>query len=308
MHSRFFSLPLAVVAAIACLATEAPFALADQTSDEAAIRANAGKYVEAYNRRDARTMASMWSPDAVYTDKETGVSVVGREALTKLFDDVFAGAEDAKLKVNIESVEFVSPNVAIEKGAAEVSYSKSPVEKTQYAAVHVRRDGQWLLDRVTETNTPERPGEPPPSNYEHLKELEWMIGTWIDRSDNSTIATECSWTKNRNFMTRSFSMTVDDEVKHSGMQIVGWDPVAKQIRSWVFDSDGSYNQGTWTRKGDAWLIQQRGTLPDGGMTSATNIIKRLDNDSFTWQSTDRVVDNEIQPNTEEVLIVRQAEE
>ena len=67
-------------------------------------------------------MASMWSPDAVYTDVGTGESVVGREAIAKQFDYVFAGSEDAKLTVTIDSIDFVSPNVAIEKGTAEVSY------------------------------------------------------------------------------------------------------------------------------------------------------------------------------------------
>jgi hypothetical protein len=94
----------------------------------------------------------------------------------------------------------------------------------------------------------------------------------------------------------------------SGMQIVGWDPAAKQIRSWVFDSDGGFSEGKWTHKDNRWLIQQVGTLPDGGKSTATNIITYLDNDSFTWQSIDRTVDDEVLPNVEEVLIKRKPPE
>src|SRR4051794_26244046 len=94
---------------------------ANQAADEATIRANAAKYVESYNRRDSKTMASMWSPDAVYTDDSTGESVIGREAIAKQLEHMFAGAEDAKLKIDIDSINFVSPNVAIEKGTAEVT-------------------------------------------------------------------------------------------------------------------------------------------------------------------------------------------
>ena len=50
-------------------------------------------------------------------------------------------------------------------------------------------------------------------------------------------------------MTRSFAFAIGDQVNKSGMQIIGWDPVAKQIHSWVFDSDGGYGEGTWTHKG-----------------------------------------------------------
>lgn len=275
-------------------------AIADQKADEAEIRANAEKYVEAYNRRDARTMASMWSPDAVYINPETGERAVGRDAIAKQFDYAFAGDEDGKLSVHVDSIDFISPNVAVEKGTTEETYSKAKTEKTEYTAVHVRRDGKWLLDRVSEVDTP----EPPPSNYEHLKVLEWMIGSWIDHDDNATIQTDCEWTKNRNFMTRSYAVAVGDKVNMSGMQIVGWDPIAKQIRSWVFDSNGGYSEGKWKQKGDRWIVTQSGTLPDGGKTSSTNIFKRIDDNSFTWESIDRTVDGEMLPNIDEVLIVR----
>jgi uncharacterized protein (TIGR02246 family) len=279
-------------------------AAADQAADEATIRANAAKYVESYNRRDSKTMASMWSPEAVYIDAETGERAIGHDAIAKQLDEEFAGAEDAKLKIHIDSIDFLSPNVAVEKGTAEVTYSKSKPEKSEYTAVHVKRDGKWLLDRVSEVAEP----APPPSNYERLKELEWMIGSWVDKDEKATIQTDCEWTKNRNFMTRSFAVVVGDRVNMSGMQVIGWDPIAKQIRSWVFDSNGGFSDGKWKRKGDKWIVQQTGTLPDGGKSSAVNIFKYVDKDSFTWHSIDRVVDGEMLPNIDEVLIVRKPAE
>ena len=92
----------------------------------------------------------------------------------------------------------------------------------------------------------------------------------------------------------------------SGMEIVGWDPAEKQIRSWVFDSDGGFSEGKWSQKGNRWFIQKVGTLPDGGKSTATNIVTQVDDDSFTWQSTDRTVDDEVLPNVEEVLVKRAA--
>ncbi|HVT27042.1 MAG TPA: nuclear transport factor 2 family protein, partial [Lacipirellulaceae bacterium] len=115
---------LTIVAGV-CLAFQVRLVAADQAADEAAIRANAAKYVEAYNRRDAKTMASMWSPDAVYISRATGEEVVGRDAIAKEIDTALAGAEDGKLSIHIDSIDFVSPNVAIEKGTSEVTYSKA---------------------------------------------------------------------------------------------------------------------------------------------------------------------------------------
>jgi uncharacterized protein (TIGR02246 family) len=254
-------------------------------------------------------MASMWSPEAVYMDPATGEGVVGRDAIAKQFDEAFAGAGDAKLAVTVESVDFVSPNVAIEKGTAVVTYSDGPPEKSEYTAIQVKRDGQWLLDRVSESFK-EAPPEPPPSNYEHLKELEWMIGSWVDSNEdpNVTVQTDCEWTKNRNFITRSFAVAIGDQVDMAGMQFIGWDPVAKQIRSWVFDSDGGYSEGHWTHKGNKWTIDSIGTLPDGRKTSAVNTLRYVDNDSCTWRSTNRVVGDEVLPDVEEVLIIRKPTE
>jgi uncharacterized protein (TIGR02246 family) len=268
------------------------------------IRANAEAYVAAYNNHDAKAVAAMWSPDAVYMDPSTGEAAVGQEEIEKAFTDILAGLGQAKLEVEVNSVEFVSPNVAIENGTVRIVRPDAEPEVSNYTAVNVKRDGKWLLDRVSE----EEPPAPPPSSYEQLKELEWMIGSWIDQDENATIQTDCEWTKNQNFINRSFAVVVGDQVDLAGMQIIGWDPAAKQIRSWIFDSDGGFGEGTWTRKGDRWLIQQKGTLPDGSRSSAVNIITRIDDDSFTWQSVQREVNGDILPNIDEVLVVRKPTE
>ena len=277
---------------------------ADQADEDEAIRKNAEEYVAAYNKHDAKALAAMWSPDAVYMDPSTGESAVGREEIETAFADTLADFKDAKLEVSVESVDFVSPNVAIENGTARVIRPNAEPVETNYTAVNIKRDGKWLLDRISE----EEPPAPPPSSYEHLKELEWMIGSWIDQDEDATVQTDCDWTKNQNFINRSFAVVVGDQVDMAGMQIIGWDPVAKQIRSWIFDSDGGFAEGKWTRKGDRWLIQQSGTLPDGSRTSAVNIITRVDDNSFTWQSIQRDVNGDVLPNVDEVLVVRKGTE
>lgn len=137
MHAKHF---LTLVVAIYLASTTAA-ARADQAAEEATIRINAAKYVESYNRRDSKAMASMWSPEAVYMDAETGEKAVGHDVIAKQLDHEFAGAEDARLTIHIDSIGFISPNVAMEKGTADVTYSKAKPENTEYTAMHVKRDG-----------------------------------------------------------------------------------------------------------------------------------------------------------------------
>jgi uncharacterized protein (TIGR02246 family) len=291
-----------VLFACCALASAANIARADQAEDEAAIRKSDEAYVSAYNRHDAKAIARMWSPEAIYVDPETGGQAIGREEIEKEFADTFAGLKDARLEIKVNSIKFLSPNVAVENGTAHIIRAKGEPDRSTYSALFVKREGKWLLDRVTE----EEPPAPAPSNYDHLKELEWMVGSWIDNDDDNqtTIQTDCNWAKNKNFLTRSFAVVIRDQVDMAGMQIVGWDPVAKQIRSWVFDSDGGFAEGKWTHNGDRWLIHQAGTLADGRKSSAVNIIKKLDHNSFTWQTVQRSLGGDVLPDVPPVTIIR----
>ena len=102
---------------------------ADQVADEAAIRKNDEAYVAAYNRHDAKAIAAMWSPEAVYMDPDTGEAAVGREAIEKVFAGTLAELKDAKLEIDVKSIKFVSPNVAIETGTARVVRPKAEPEE-----------------------------------------------------------------------------------------------------------------------------------------------------------------------------------
>jgi uncharacterized protein (TIGR02246 family) len=293
---------LLTVAMLAWSLASAVGAEADrQAADEAAIRKAVESYVAAFNQGDAKALAAMWSPEAVYTNPLSGEQVVGRAEIEKQFAAIFADAKGAKLEAKTDSVQFVSPSVGIEQGTAKVIVPDQAPEETEYTAVYVKRDDQWLLDRVTEEEV-----LVVPSHYEQLKELEWMIGRWVDQDDDATVVTECNWTKNNNFITRSFTIQIRDRIDMAGMQIIGWDPAAKQIRSWVFDSDGGFGQGTWTKKDKRWYIQQTGILPDGGKSSSVNIITYVDDNTCTLQSVNRTVDGELLPNIEEVKVGRQS--
>ena len=274
---------------------------AEDGDSRAKIEESVKSYVAAFNARDAKALAAHWSPEGVYISRLSGEQTVGREALEKEFAALFKEVKDAKLTVSTTSIDFVSPNVALEQGTAVVIRPKAKPEKTTYSVVHVKRDGKWLIDRISEAE--ESP--PPPSHYEQLKELEWMIGEWVDEDGGDVIKTQCRWTRNKNYIMRAFTASVADHVNLTGMQFIGWDAARKQIRSWVFDSDGGFAEGVWSKKGAYWVVQTRATLPNGKLASSTSILRPTGKDGFAWQKVNRVVDGEILPNIDEVVIVRQ---
>jgi hypothetical protein len=149
-----------------------------------------------------------------------------------------------------------------------------------------------------------RESDQAPSHYEQLKGLEWIVGEWIDRDENSSVHTTCKWTKNKNFISRSFAVSFGDQVNLEGTQVIGWDPSKQVIRSWIFDSDGGFGVGVWSQKGNRWTIRALRVLPDGRKASAVNVLTHVDDNSFTWESTGREVDGELLPNLGPITVVR----
>jgi hypothetical protein len=113
-----------------------------------------------------------------------------------------------------------------------------------------------------------------------------------------------TWTKNKTFLNYSFKVSAPGVDDLEGTQVIGWDPAAGTIRSWMFDSDGGFGEGVWTKKDNSWIVKFSQVLPDGRKASATNIYALADGNTFTWRSIGRKVDGEFLPNTEDVKMVR----
>jgi hypothetical protein len=68
------------------------------------------KYQEAYDRGDAKTLASFYAEDVDYIDQD-GVEVKGRGEMEKLFMENFQANPGAKIAITIEEVKPLTPDV-----------------------------------------------------------------------------------------------------------------------------------------------------------------------------------------------------
>ena len=137
-----------------------------------------------------------------------------------------------------------------------------------------------------------------------LKDLEWLVGEWGDANGETAISTNVAWTKNKSFLSYAFKVSAPGAEDLEGTQVIGWDPAAKTIRSWMFDSDAGFGEGTWTKKDNRWIIKFKQVLPDGRKASATNIYTIIDKNSITWQSIGREVNRQFMPNIGPVNVMR----
>lgn len=272
---------------------------ADQRGDEAAIRQKSQEYVKAYNSKDAAKVAQYWKEDAVYTNLRTGRSLSGREEIQEEFAEIFEEEPNLRLEASTESVSFPENGQAVELGTGVITDSSGNKEKIRYRAVYALDQGEWLLTSVSDLDEQE-----PPTHYDQLKDLEWLIGEWEDADDDVQIESKYEWDKYKNFIKHHYKITALGKEELEGKRIIGWDPVNEVVRSWHFDSYGGFAEAEWRKVGNQWVIESIDTLPDGGLGTQIHVVTPIDNDAFTYQISGRTIDGEILPSIDPVKVVR----
>ena len=260
------------------------------------FRSGAESYVQAFNQGDAERLASHWAEDAEYI-LPSGEHLKGRDKIEQAFKKFFSDNKGIQIQVAIAEISFPRSNEAVEEGSALVSRPGEKPKELTYEVRYVKRKAAWKIAHVEETFST-------PSNYEHLKELEWLTGEWVDDSENVDVETLAQWTKHKNFITLSFRVQFEGRPALEGTQLIGWDPTVKSIKSWVFDSLGGFGQGVWSRDGSRWTVRTTSVLINGEKASAINIYTYLDENTFTFSSIGREINGEPQPNIEEIRVVR----
>lgn len=289
-------LPLAACLAIFSFPCRVAQAEPPQHSEveAASLREAAKSYVDALNRGDLEQIARHWTAEGDLVD-ETGQLFKGRELAANAQREL-----RSKLTATLESIRFLTPEVAVIEGTSRLA--PAPQDKPgagHYTAVWVKRDGEWLLDIVRET----------PLEYEsprqRLEPLAWMIGEWQARLGDAEVRLSCDWSPDGNFLLREIRIQTPNRPEHAVSQRIGWDAAAGAIRSWNFDSDGGYSEGLWTLDGQRWKISSAGVQPDGARVEAVSIYTRVNDDEFSWESTDAAADKAGRPKSA-IRILRRA--
>lgn len=277
----------------------APAMLSNRPEDERALRTLAEAYIRAYNAGDARSLAALFTDDAEMID-ETGERLRGRATIEAVFGSMFRQRPGATLSVAPASLRFLGPDVAQEEGRNVVKIAEEPPSTRHYTVLFVKQGNRWLYSSARE--------EPDPSLTPHqrLEELAWLVGDWTDESPDSVVHTTCRWTEDGHFLLRDFTVRVQGKSVMSVNERIGWDPSARQIKSWVFDSEGGHGTGLWSRTGSQWVIKSSGVLPDGRIATATHTLTRLGPHSARWVSVERTVGDQVVPDRAEYMMVRAA--
>jgi uncharacterized protein (TIGR02246 family) len=265
------------------------------------IFANAKLYMEAYNRQDAKAVVALCTEDCEFIDRD-GITWRGHKEIEDELKEDFADNPKARISLIVDNIRLLTPDVAIEQGKT-VYFPDGVIAtvETKYEVTHVKKGKRWLMAQGRsyglEILTP----------YEYLRDLEWLVGKWVDEGPDSLVETSYRWGDNKTFLHQDFTVRVRGQGVLSGTQRIGWDPLSKQIKAWIFDADGGHGESVWSETDDGWIMRMRAVRLDGKVATATNRITRTGVDRMAYQSVDRIVGEELLPDLA-TTIVRQPPE
>ena len=272
-------------------------------ADEAAVKEMINEYARAFNAKQIDQVMSFWTESGIHIDRDTGERTEGREAIRQDITAAFEQRPETRIFGRIDRLRLIKPDVASVEGQVTVSRPDEAASVSVFSAILVNQDNKWMIEEIEEVALPQ-----PASSYDALQELEWLVGTWVDDAEDGRVDTVFRWTANQAFLLRSFAVQADDGVAQQGTQIIGWDPRSGEIRSWSFNSDGSFGDGTWTKSGDDWLIKSSQTLPDGQAASGTFVLSRVNDDEMTLKLIGHEIEGQPQPASATVRVVRADED
>lgn len=264
MHRHLLTF-LQVAWAAGWIAMAPPSHAAEQghVAEEAAIRAASQAYMTALGASDVDTIVEFWTPVGTFVDVAGDVHLA-REMAAREFSGKTKAKEPQELRHQAThhpatSIRLTTPQVAIEQ-----SKPGDEGASTSFLAIWVKQDERWRLDYFREI------AEPVATTSNPLEELDWLIGKWQAEEGGPAATLEAKWIDDKRFILQEFTVQTPNEGALRVQQRIGWDPASNQIRSWLFRSDGGFEEGVWDRAGDVWVVKKVGVLPDGEKTSTVN--------------------------------------
>jgi uncharacterized protein (TIGR02246 family) len=258
------------------------------------------EFAQAFNKHDVKAVSELFTSQGEITN-QAGQVTRGRDAIRETFEKLFIAHTAVKIRFEVQSLRWVSPELAIEEGVSIMSHATDDEvapHRDRYTVTRTKVEDKWLIATARDW------AEAPPTGLEQLQQLDWLAGEWVDENGDTLVHTAYHWSADKHYLLSEYSVQSQGKPAVQGTQRIGWDPRYQKLHSWTFDTAGGFNEGLWSRSGDQWVVKITGVAADGRSRSATNILTRLSKDHATYQSRDRVVGGDVMPDLNEVPIVR----
>jgi uncharacterized protein (TIGR02246 family) len=268
-------------------------------ADKKAIDKLTNEMIDAFNNKNAAAIAANWTADGEFI-RNDGEPIRGRAEIEKGYADFFKTFKGkSRVQVQIDNLRFLSKDTAISDVTLRLKNAEGEeVASSWRNTLLVREDGQWKVAVVREWDRDI-------GLDVSLSELGWLIGSWQASGKDKDVTLTYEWDENKVFIRGKYAVKEGAKIVESGMQFIGKDNAEGAIRSWVFQSDGGFGGGVWTREGKKWSVDVYGVTPEGKELTATSIYVHVDPNTFTWQAVGQAINGEPVADTEPIKVTKQ---
>ncbi len=270
--------PMCVNGSPVVLVQQAPVA----NTHEAGVKQSTEEYVKAFNAHDAKAAAALWTADGEYIGVD-GTTIRGRTAIEQSLAEEFKANPKSSIEIQVMSVRPIGRQAMMVEGLVKLkNQGAAEPSESHYSALQVLEDGKWLAASVREWISDPEAGAA-------TKLLEWLVGDWKGKGSGGNISITYSWNETKTFLFGKYSIVKDGKTASSGTETLAHDPRGG-LRSWTFDSSGTFCTGVWQLEGNHWIDVANGTLPTGTQIESVNLFIRHGQDAFSWLTTERTAD------------------
>jgi len=273
-------------------AQEPATTVAKQPGDEAAVQKSIQEFSRAFEAGDAATAGRFLTSGAELVT-EDGLIVRGRKDIQDAFAKHFADHSPVKIENISLDIRFPSRVTAICEGVVRVTPADSNSMIDRFEIRLAREDGNWLISMIHQW----------PHERAALLDLEWIIGTWSSKQADAEVQTTYEWFGNKSYIRSHFTVREKDK-SYTGMQMIGLDPGTGRLRTWIFEAEGGFGEGVAIQDGKEWVFESATLLSTNDELQVTNVLVRIDGDTFTWQPLDLTVNGEQFGNLPPVKVTR----
>ena len=258
-----------------------------KTADLAAeIRQADQLYVKARNAGDFKTLAEQWTLGAELNDE--GKTIRGREAIMGFLRQAAQAHPKSQMKLDVESVKALSPNLARVNGLIRMTETDSPRARwysARFESLRVKEDGVW---RIASTKMEQIADAT-------LEDMSWLAGNWqaTDKTTGQMVEAKFEKTQSGKLMVGKMSTQGKDGQKVEVLQVLQADPREGAIRCWFFESTGGRAEGFIEHDGVTYNTALTGVPPVGTLgakSESVQVLTPTGSDGFTWHVIERVID------------------
>jgi uncharacterized protein (TIGR02246 family) len=266
----------------------------------AEIRSADQQYVQARNARDYKALGEQWTEDAELV--EGGRTIRRREGIIAFLRKQDQAHPAAQMKVEVENIKPLGPNLAKVTGSIRMTESESPRARwfsARFESLRVKEEGVWRIASSTVEQILDA----------KLDDLAWLVGNWkaTDKVTGQTVEASFEKAHSGKLLLGRLSTTGKDGKVVEVLQVLQADPREGTIRCWLFESNGGRAEGFMEHDGVTYNTSLTGVPPVaklGDKAESVQVLTPTGPDAFTWHVIERVIDGVKVPDQKPLLFRR----